>query len=68
MLTEEHQQLRKLPLLQYLSTTCKLFMLNEVEIVTWYCFLKRQRYNVQSVENIIKCAAYCAKEQLNDEH
>lgn len=42
-------------------------MLNEVEIVTWYCFLKRQRYNVQSVENIIKCAAYCAKESLNEE-
>jgi hypothetical protein len=40
-------------------------MLNEYEIVAWYTFMKRQVFNVKSAENVINCAAYCAKKLLN---
>jgi hypothetical protein len=40
-------------------------MLNELEIVVWYTFLKRQEFNVKSAESVINSTAYCAKELLN---
>jgi hypothetical protein len=40
-------------------------MLNELEIVAWYSFMKRQEYNMSSAEDVINCAAYCAKTLLN---
>lgn len=40
-------------------------MLNELEIVTWYTFLKRSEFNVKSTESVINSTAFCAKELLN---
>lgn len=40
-------------------------MLNEIEIVAWYTFLKRSEFNVKSAESVINSTAFCAKELLN---
>ena len=41
-------------------------MMNELEIVTWYTFLKRSEFNVKSAESVINSTAFCAKELLNN--
>lgn len=59
-----HSDLNKLPMLQYLSESCKLLMLNLYEIVTWYSFLKKLKFNITSVPNLLNCTAYLTKELL----
>ena len=64
-MNEAQELLRKTPLLQYLTASCKQMMLNPYEIVTWFLFLKKQEYNAKSTERLILYSAYLAKELLN---
>ena len=41
-----------------------MFMLNQFEIVHWYCFLKRLTYNVKSAQNVVQTSAYLTKKLL----
>ncbi len=63
-LSLEKEELKKLPLLQYLVNACKLFMLNLFEIVHWYTFLKRLQFNVKSAGNLVQSSACVAKKLL----
>ena len=64
-MTGRNDELRKLPILQYLSNVCKVIMLNEYEIAVWHTFVKRLSFNVKSVENLLLSSAYLTKELLS---
>jgi hypothetical protein len=66
----ENPGLNKTPLMQYLSNSCKIMMLNEFEISAWAVWLDSFKLNDDldfTVEDYILCTAFYIKMTLNDE-